>query len=38
MTTTSIEDIIRIAELHDRAERFIRRSAPVFQSDVSKRK
>ena len=38
MTTTSIEDILRIAELHDRAEKFIRRSAPVFQSDVSKRK
>lgn len=30
--------IRRIAELHDRAEKFIRRSAPVFQSDVSKRK
>ena len=31
-------EILRIAELHDRAEKFIRRSAPVFQSDVPKRK
>ena len=31
-------EILRIAEQHDRAEKFIRRSAPVFQSDVSKRK
>ena len=28
---TTIEDILRIAEIHDRAEKFIRRSAGISQ-------